>query len=50
VSFPTVQLDDLPCPGPVAIDLVPLVAEHDPVIEARAWQSVASQKGKKAFL
>jgi hypothetical protein len=35
VSLPAIELDDLPGPGPVAVDPEALGAGEDPVVEAR---------------
>src|SRR3954453_20976265 len=50
VALPAVELDDAVGAGPVAVDLVALAPEHDPVVEAGQWEAVAAEKGREPFL
>ena len=50
VSLPAVELDDQAQVRPVAIDLVALGAEEDPVVEAGKGQMVPAEEWSEAFL
>jgi hypothetical protein len=50
MRLPAVQLDDLHGPRPVAIDLKSPSTHDDPIVEARARKSVASQEKEKPRL
>src|SRR3954462_5782195 len=47
VALPPVELDDAVGAGPVAVDLIVLAAEGDPVVEARQWQAVPAEEGRE---
>jgi hypothetical protein len=50
MALPAVQLDDPGGSRPVAVDLVALGTEDDPVVEAGQGQAVTAEEGREALL